>query len=251
MKFVMLPTWDVPPASYNERGDTSRFMALPMPGERIEDVDGTAIDGTEFPLVMTTEQLCKWWHRVRTWEVIANHPLWPVNQSVTLTLDESSVNSLDEEITMDKETATDWYCAGIWTGNFVWTDGLSIDRTAYFTLTVLKKPDFVNDFRPYYLDADFTRILPYFRLQANGDGIDGNLWAADSAAFYDEVGKVVNGTASAAIDGVAPSLTAAFDAGSGFEDDPMTLTLTPSLFWEYRDADGLNPKYDSLTGAIL
>ena len=248
MKFVMLPTWDVPPASYNERGDTSRFMALPMTGERVEAL--MEIDSTIYPKVMTTEQLCKWWHRVRTWEVICNHPQWPVNQPVTLSLDESSVNSLDEEITMDKETATDWYYAGSWTGNFTWEDDLAIERTAYFTLSILRKPSITID-ESYYLSSDFTEILPYLRLQASGDGNDGNAWAADSAAFYDDIGKTVNGTASATIDGLAPTMTAAFDTGSGFEDDPLTLTLTPSLFWEYRDSLGLNPKYNSLTGAKL
>ena len=249
MKFVMLPTWDIPPANYVERGDTSRFMALPMPGDRVESL--TANDSTIYPVVMTTEQLCKWWHRVRRWKVIANHPLWPVNQQCTLTLDESNIYSLDEEITMDKETATDWYYAGSWTGNFTWDDPLAVERTAYFTLEILRKPS-ATIARSYSLTGDFTEILPYLRLQASGDGIDGNLWAADSAAFYDGApAPATNGTASATIDGLAPTITAAFDGGSGFEDDPMTLTLTPSLYWEYRDANGQNPKYDALTGAKI
>ena len=243
----MLPTFDSP-ATYIERGDGSKFLALPMPGERIADLATNEIDGTIYPVIMTTEQLCKWWHRVRQWEIVANHPRWGGDNTCNLVLDESNVYSADEEIVDDKETATDWYYAGIWTGNFVWNDG-AFDRTAYFTLRILAKPTVDVD-ASYYLTEDFTQILPYLRLEFSGDGIDGNEGRADSAAFYDGT-ATVQGTCSADIDGLTPSMTAAFDTGSGFEDDPMTLTLTPSLYWEYRDVNGQNPKYDSLTGAIL
>ena len=130
----------------------------------------------------------------------------------------------------------------------MWNDE-EFDRTATFTLQILRKKS-VNIQTPYFLTDDFNQILPFFRLQCGGDGIDGNLWSADSAGFYDGPTSI-QGAATASVDGFAPSMTAAFTTGSGFEDDPMTLTLTPSLYWEYRDSLGENPKYDALTGAEL
>ena len=249
----MIPTWEIVPAEFAGIDTGAIFLALPMPGERVATV--AAVDSTIYPVVMTTEQLFKWWHRVREWELSASHAIWGGAQVINLTLNET--DTVDEEITCDMPTGWnnagsadpfDWFRAGYWTGSFVWNDGAA-DHTAYFTLRILQKPSATVD-KSYYLPDDFTQILPYLRLEFSGIGVDGNEARADSAAFYDGT-ATVQGSCSANIDGITPTMTAAFDTGSGFEDDPMTLTLTPSLYWEYRDSLGENPKYDALTGAEL
>ena len=261
MKFVMMPTWPLTTPAYVERGDGSTFLALPMPGQRVTELAPLAGDNTIYPLVMTMEQLIKWWHRVRKWEIVANHPLWPVNQIVTLSLSETG--SLGEQIVMNMPNGwnnvtspdpNDWFAAGKWTGSFVWTDPSAVEHTAYFTLSILQKPS-ADILSSYYLTGDFTQILPYMRLTFFTDGIGGVFAYADSAAFYDtppgdhpDIGDA-NGNASATIDGLAPLMTAAFFTGSGFEDDPMTLALTPSLYWAYAKPDGSDPTWNTTTGA--
>lgn len=261
MKFVMIPTWPLLTTPWVDRGDKARFMALPMPGKRVTDLAEREIVSTIYPKIMTTEQLCKWWHRVRRWKVVANHPLWPPNQECQLSLNESFTT--DEEIVDDMPygwnnvgsgIASDWFAAGAWSGSFEWTDTLEQVHGVDFTLRILAKPIAPHIDASYYLTGDFTEILPYLRLTAGGVGIDGNAWSADSAAMYEtpEIDRPEQqGSTTCTVDGLAITMTSYFATGSGFESDPMTLVLTPSLFWEYRDADGLNPKYDSLTGAIL
>jgi hypothetical protein len=185
-----------------------------------------------------------------------------VNQQCELELDVTG--TLLEEIVDDMPygwnnagdgVAAHWFAAGNWTGSFVWTDDfVSEDHTAYFTLAILRKPIAPELAASYYLSGDFTRILPYLRLTFATDGIDGNYAQFDSAGLYEtpEVDRPeLAGNATCTVDGLTIDVVSYFSTGSGFEDDPMTITLTPSLFWEYRDANGLNPKYDSLTGAKL
>lgn len=250
----MIPVYPVLPTTYVDRGDTTRCLALPMPGERVDDLSLVRADNTIYPVIMSMSQLCKWWHNVREWELSVNHTIWGT-QSATMVLNET--DTTDEELTLDLPTGwtnatsadpLDWFRAGRWTGNFVWNDG-AVDHTAYFTLLILQKT-LATVARSYYLTGDFTQILPYFRLTCEGIGVDGNAWAADSAGFYDS-SHTVQGSASASVDGVVPVMTAAFDTGSGFETDPMSISLSPSLYWEYRDADGTNPKYNSATGVKL
>ena len=251
MKFVMIPTWPLPPASYVQRGDKAHFLALPMPGQRVADVTA-GLAGGIFPVVMPMDQLLKWWHRVRKWRLTVTHPTFgPAPIPVDLELTETG--TLGEEIVDDmpggwnnvgSADPLDWFSAGRWNGSFVWEDGLSFEHTAYFSLTILAKPDNVNFYAAYKLDSNFTRILPYMVFSGSGDGIDGNTWAVSTGEVFDpaQVSATVN------IEGLAPSISAQFTTGSGFEDDPMTLTLTPLLYWEYRDEDGANPKYNAETG---
>ena len=121
MKFTMIPTWEIVPAEFAGIDTGAIFLALPMPGERVATV--AAVDSTIYPVAMTTEQLCKWWHRVREWELSASHPVWGGAQVVSLTLNET--DTVDEEITCDMPTGWnnagsadpfDWFRAGYWTG---------------------------------------------------------------------------------------------------------------------------------------
>ena len=253
MKFTVIPTWDIVPPEFVGIDTGALFLALPMPGERVATL--TPVDSTIYPVIMTMEQLFKWWHRVRQWEVSASHTVWGGEQFVSLVLDET--DTTDEEITCDMPTGwnnaesadpLDWFRAGRWTGSFVWNDG-AFDRTANFTLRILRKPS-ATIAESYYLTDDLTQILPYLRLECSGDGIDGNLWAADSAAFYDS-SPTLQGSCTADIDGITPTMTAAFDTGSGFESDPMTLVLTPSLYWAHANPDGSEPAWNTLTGEQL
>ena len=257
MKFVMLPTYPVPPANYTQRGDTADFLALPMPGKRVADLSVQVADMTIHPVIVPMETLCKWWHKVREWRVILNHPKWPANQPCVLSLNES--DTIDEGIVQDMPTGWanvgsadpfDWFRAGYWTGTFTYTDHLSFVRTVAITLSILRKKS-VTISEVYYLTGDFTQILPYLRLQIEIEGLDGNSARGDTANFYDESPVTTSGDFSANIDGFTPTVVAACATGSGFESDPLTMDLSPYAYWPYEDAGGGNPKYNALTGAKL
>ena len=247
MKFTMIPTW-TGAETYVDRGDELQFLGLPMPGERVADVDLVAVDGSTFPAVVPMTQLIEWWHRVRKWSATATHPFWGT-ESATLELDES--DTTDEEITADNTLA--WFKAGRWTGQFTWVyepapDG---DEVFAFDLQILAEPEGVFNLPSYYLDGDFTRILPFIRLKMDINGVDGINGSGDSAGFYDEdPPPTPDGTITATLDGIPLTIAAAL-YDTLLEDDEITVTLTPSLWWEYRDADGTNPKYNALTGAKL
>ena len=255
MKFTMLPAvsyWSDTGADVDPM-----FLALPMPGEVVSYLPTYAINGTMFPLVITMEQLCKWWHRVRTWQITANHPLFGTGLTATLSLDES--DTTDEEIVLDMPNGWpnvgtadpfDWFRAGRWTGSFTYVpDGFT--RTVSFTLTILPKTS-ATILRSYYVLAnEFSSIVPFVRLQIEIDGIDGNQARGDTAGFFDETPPTAAGTMTCDIDGQEPIVSAACATGSGFESDPVTFVCTPSLYWAYANADSTEPTYDTLTGAQL
>lgn len=245
MRFTLIPTFAGAP-DYVQRGDATHFLGLPMPGDRVSSL--APMQTTPFPIIMDMERIIKWWFRVRKWKVVANHPLWPVNQEFVLSLGENQ--AIDEEI-----CALSQY-GGKWSGAFLYRESF-FDRTVSFTLSILNLPDFIHLFQSYFLAGnEFEQILPYLHMGVVIEGIDGNFAYADTASFYAAAPADypsqddINGEFDCTIDGLEIQMPSVIEGGSGYEDDPVTFTLTPSLFWPWADTSG-NPKYDALTGAPL
>jgi hypothetical protein len=246
MRFTLIPTFGSI-VNYVQRGDPAHFLGLPMPGERVSAL--VPMQTTPFPVSIEMERLIKWWFRVRQWKVVANHPLWPANQECILSLDENQ--AIDEEV-----TALAQY-GGKWTGGFTYTDPLSFVHDVNFSLSILNLPDFINLFQSYFLaGSEFEQILPYLHIGVVIDGIDNNFAYGDTASFYTATPADypsqddINGEFDCTIDGLDIQMPAVISTGSGYEDDPVTFTVTPWRFWPWNDADG-NPKWDILTGALI
>jgi hypothetical protein len=78
----------------------------------------------------------------------------------------------------------------------------------------------------------------------DGAGIDGTYigQSYDSTADNDH-------DTTATIDG--ETLTVRFSFSSGDDFGPISLSLEPAEYWEYRNADSTNPIWDDATGAQL
>jgi hypothetical protein len=245
MKFVALPTKAGSP-TWIERGDPVQFLALPMPGERTSTL--APVPATVFPSTVPMEQLIKWWWRVREWKIVATHSQWGGIVETTLSLDES--HAIDEEVTMLPTYG------GEWTGSFIYNDGIT-DNTVTFNLRILALPDNINLFQSYYMTGDFSQILPYLRLKTTMGGTDGNMAYGDTGSFYEAPDSDypsdddINGEFDCLVDGVDLQMPAVITTGSGFETGVVDFVLTPSLYWQYANQNGSNPKWNSLTGALL
>lgn len=227
-------------------------MPFPISGEYKETIDAAASLSWQ-PLQMTVNKGVEWYWRVKSWDLTIEGTGVDGFPSQTITLDHQEGTPVATELDL-----CDWFNR---IGGHLWAyasgGGMFTASIGAGTLNVTPRLYYLGqgfvDLKAYQMtrcDSPATALfLPtmglYIELVWNdGVSIDG-IYIGTS---YDS-GATADHDTTLTMDG--ESFAFRWTMFSGDDFGTITVSLTPSAYWEYRDADGNNPIWDSATGAQL
>jgi len=242
---------------------------LPIEGTR----STTQATGFAYPGFMTADQIEEWFYRFKTFSFSLSYELsgvdggdtWLVQCAQAGTII-STVEPFDEEVLYTRWTTgtSQWTgaqggfdtltgAAGVTGSQTVTINGTpNINPLMSFTGAVqvgATKTQTGVDSVPYYYRTDTGLWLPQVDLTGSEAGsAQFNLRASTAVALTPGAGEkeetIVGG---ATINGMSCNISTILFTFLNW--DSFSLTITPASWWEYRDRNGVNPIWNSGTGA--